>query len=338
MKARPRIVVIGSLVFDFVARAARLPRKGETILGEMFGMFPGGKGANQAVQAGRLGAEVFMVGRVGDDFLADRLLDSLQQNGVDTRFVKRDRSVKTAACCIHVDGQGNNAIVIVPEANQACSPEDVDAAAKVIRSADAVLCQLEIALPTVAYAVNFAAEHGIRVILNPAPAQQVPAGFFSRVSILTPNETEAEALTTVPSPLPLSAEGREVGVRGRATQSWEHEVGQKLLSLGPAMAIITLGERGAFFTDGKQQGLIPSSAVSVVDATAAGDAFNGALAVSLAEGYGIEAAIARANAAGALATTRAGAQPSLASKEEVEALLEHAAKSTSCENEQQLAQ
>jgi ribokinase len=325
MKARPRIVVIGSLVFDFVARAARLPRKGETILGEMFGMFPGGKGANQAVQAGRLGAEVFMVGRVGDDFLADRLLDSLQQNGVDTTFVKRDRSVKTAACCIHVDGQGNNAIVIVPEANQACSPEDVDAAAKVIRSADVVLCQLEIALPTVAYAVNFAAEHGIRVILNPAPAQQVPADFFSRVSILTPNETEAEALTAVPSPLPLSPGGRGVGVR-EGGQSWEQEVGQKLLILGPAMAIITLGERGAFFTDGKHEGLIPSYPVSVVDATAAGDAFNGALAVSVAEGYGIEEAIARANAAGALATTRAGAQPSLASRVEVEALLQHAAK------------
>src|SRR6516165_6004281 len=132
MKKQPRIVVVGSLVFDFVAKADRLPRKGETILGEVFGMFPGGKGANQAVQAGRLGAEVFMVGRVGDDFLAERLLTSLQESGVRTEFVKRDRSVKAAACCIHVDGAGNNAIVIVPEANQACSREDVDAARDVI--------------------------------------------------------------------------------------------------------------------------------------------------------------------------------------------------------------
>src|SRR6516165_11024067 len=128
MKKQPRIVVVGSLVFDFVAKADRLPRKGETILGEVFGMFPGGKGANQAVQAGRLGAEVYMVGRVGDDFLGERLLASLSDSGVSTEFIRRDPAVKTAACCIHVDAQGDNAIVIVPEANLACSREDVDAA------------------------------------------------------------------------------------------------------------------------------------------------------------------------------------------------------------------
>src|SRR5438132_13487863 len=120
MKTKPRIVVVGSLVFDFVAKAPRLPRKGETILGEMFGMFAGGKGANQAVQAGRLGAEVYMVGRVGDDFLADRLLASLAESGVATEFVQRDSSLKTASCCIHVDSQGNNAILLVPQANLAC--------------------------------------------------------------------------------------------------------------------------------------------------------------------------------------------------------------------------
>src|SRR5918912_377841 len=129
MKTAPRIVVVGSLVFDFVARAERLPRKGETVLGDHFGMYPGGKGANQAVQAGRLGAEVFLVGRVGDDFLGERLLASLRDSGVATDFVRRDPAVKTAACCIHVDRQGANSIVIVPEANLACSPEDIDAAA-----------------------------------------------------------------------------------------------------------------------------------------------------------------------------------------------------------------
>jgi len=308
MKRRPRIVVVGSLVFDFVAKADRLPRKGETILGEMFGMFPGGKGANQAVQAGRLGAEVFMVGRVGDDFLAESLLSSLQESGVATEFVKRDRSVKTAACCIHVDGQGNNAIIIVPEANQACSQEDVDAARELIRSADVVLCQLEIALSTVAYTIGLAAEHGVPVSLNPAPAQQVPAGVFSRVTILTPNETEAEALAGVPLSGDLSF--------------WEVEAGQKLLAMGPETVIITLGERGACLLTGEQARRIPTYRVSVVDATAAGDAFNGALAVALAEGRELENAIALANAAGALATTRAGAQPSLPSRDEVEALLQ----------------
>src|SRR5947208_14333235 len=125
MKRKPRIVMVGSLVLDFVAKAPHLPRKGETVLGEMFGMFPGGKGANQAVQAGRLGAEVYMVGRVGDDFLADRLLASLAESGVATEFVQRDPSLKTASCCIHVDNQGDNAIIIVPQANLACSTDDV---------------------------------------------------------------------------------------------------------------------------------------------------------------------------------------------------------------------
>jgi ribokinase len=308
MKKRPRIVVIGSLVFDFVARAQRLPRKGETVLGEAFGMFPGGKGANQAVQAGRLGAEVFMVGRVGEDFLGERLLASLHDNGVATDFVRRDPSVSTAACCIHVDAEGNNTIVIVPEANKACSPADVDAATEVIRSADVVLCQLEIPLPTVAYARDRAAAFGVRFILNPAPAQPVPEGFFARVTILTPNETEAEALTGLA--LSVTASG-----------DWEEQVSKKLLSLGAQTVILTLGERGSYLASKATTRLVPTYPVTVVDATAAGDAFNGALAVALAEGQALEEAMAFGNAAGALATTRAGAQPSLASRDEVEQLV-----------------
>src|SRR5438445_5015195 len=157
MKSCARIVVVGSLVVDFVAKAPRLPAPGETVLGEMFGMFPGGKGANQAVQAGRLGAEVFMVGRIGQDLLGDRLLASLRESEVRTDFVRRDAAVNTAACCIHVDGEGNNTIIIVPEANNACSQEDVDAAAEVIRGADVVLCQLEVPVATVTYAAERAA-------------------------------------------------------------------------------------------------------------------------------------------------------------------------------------
>src|SRR5438105_7677524 len=165
MPRSPRIAVLGSLVFDFVARAPRLPRSGETLLGDLFGMFPGGKGANQAVQAGRLGAEVFMIGRVGQDFLGEQLLTSLHGSGVTTEFVKQDARVKTAACCIHVDAQGYNSIVIVPEANLACGREDVDAAAGVIRSADVLVCQLEIPVPTVAYAVAMAAEQRRTIML-----------------------------------------------------------------------------------------------------------------------------------------------------------------------------
>ena len=171
MRTKPRIVVVGSLVVDFVATAPRLPRKGETILGETFGMFPGGKGANQAVQAGRLGAEVYMVGRVGNDFLAEHLLKSLTESGVATEFVQRDGSLKTASCCIHVDEAGHNAIIIVPQANTACSPDDVDAAAQ-------ILLGRHIVVPTgdpdrdggaACYRVG-GGESGA-VILNPAPAQ-----------------------------------------------------------------------------------------------------------------------------------------------------------------------
>jgi ribokinase len=304
MRSKPRIVVIGSLVFDFVAKAPRLPRTGETVLGERFGMFPGGKGANQAVQAGRLGAEVYLIGRVGDDFLADRLLTSLTESGVATDFIQRDRSVNTAACCIHVDEQGNNAIVIVPEANLACSPDDVDRAAQVLRSADIVLCQLEIPIPTVAYALAVASQSQVPTILNPAPAQQIPASLLSLVNILTPNETEAEFLT---------------GPASRtASDSWAAGAAQKLLAVGPQTVIITLGERGAHLATRSGQRLIPAYPVAVVDTTAAGDAFNGALAVALAEGKEIEEAVAFANAAGALAATRAGAQPSLAWREEID--------------------
>jgi ribokinase len=310
MRSKARIVVIGSLVFDFVAKAPRLPRRGETLLGEMFGMFPGGKGANQAVQAGRLGAEVYMVGRVGDDFLADRLLASLADSGVSTDFVKRDPSVKTASCCIHVDDQGNNAIIIVPQANLACSTDDVDAAAKILRSADILVCQLEIPLPTVAHALGLALESHVPAILNPAPAQQVPASLLSQVTILTPNETEAEILSGIAATTAPGAPG----------DSWAAGVAKKILTFGPRTLIITLGERGAYVADPTVERLIPTYPVAVVDTTAAGDAFNGALAVALAEGSGLEDAVAFANAAGALATTRSGAQPSLAWRKEIDSL------------------
>jgi ribokinase len=304
MKTKPRIVVVGSLVMDFVARGPRLPQKGETILGDLFGMFPGGKGANQAAQAGRLGAEVFMVGCVGDDLFGTSLLSSLKESGADTQFVRREPSLKTAACCIHVDRQGNNAITIVPEANLACCPADIDAASDVIRSADIVACQLEVPLTTVDYALRLAADHQIRTILNPAPAQPLSPSLLATVTILTPNETEAQVLTA--------------GVNGNASES---QIARALLSKGPQSVVITLGERGAYLATRKMERVIPAFEVQVRDATAAGDAFNGALAVALAEGCELEDAIVFANAAGALSTTRAGAQPSLPHRNEVDALL-----------------
>jgi ribokinase len=305
MRQRARIVVIGSLVFDFVARAPRLPRKGETVLGEHFGMYPGGKGANQAVQAGRLGSEVFLVGCIGKDSLGDRLLASLDENKVTTDFVRRDASLHTAACCIHVDSEGQNTIVIVPEANQACSPEDVTAAAEVIRTADVVLCQLEIPLATVSHAADLAARHGVRFLLNPAPAQPLPDALLARVTMVTPNEIEGETLTGLPLSLP----------------AWESRAASELCRRGAGAAIVTLGERGAYVATPGVERLVPGYRVAVVDATAAGDAFSGALAVALAEGKEILEAVAFANAAGALAATRPGAQPSLPARAEVEELV-----------------
>jgi ribokinase len=316
MVNRPRIVVLGSLVFDFVARAPRLPREGETLLGDLFGMFPGGKGANQAVQAARLGAEVFMIGRVGRDLLGERLLASLQESGVDTQCVKQDPAVKTASCCIHVDAQGHNAIIMVPEANLACREEDVKAAAGLIESADLLLAQLEIPLSTVTAAVGLAAQNSVKVILNPAPAQALPKALLAQVTLLTPNESEAETLS-----------GHRIG-RETHPETGYHpsvaEAARKILHDGSQAVIITLAERGAFYATPEKFRLFPAYSVHAVDTTAAGDAFNGAAAVALAEGRSMEDAIRFANAAGAIAATRPGAQPSLPARAEVETFIQQA--------------
>jgi ribokinase len=309
MNRKPRIVVVGSLVFDFVARAERLPRKGETLLGNHFGMYPGGKGANQAVQASRLGAEVHLVGRIGTDFLGDRLLDSLRDNQVRSEYITRDSQVNTAACCIHVDDRGDNAIVIVPQANQACSAADVEAAADVICQADVVLCQLEIALPAVFHAVRLAAGRQVPVILNPAPVQSLPREILSLVTYLTPNEPEAQSLTSIPMP---AEEDR---------LAWASQTASRLLDHGPRHVVLTLADLGCLWATSEREVHVPAFPIKAVDATAAGDAFNGALAVAVAEGREWPDALRWANAAGALAATRAGAQPSLPTRAEVESLL-----------------
>jgi ribokinase len=301
---RPRIVVIGSLVFDFVARADRLPRPGETVLGDLFGMFPGGKGANQAVQASRCGAEVYLIGRVGADSPGDRLLASLQQSNVKIDFVQRDPNASTAACCIHVDQQGRNSIVIVPGANLACGKEDIEHAREIIREADVILTQLEIPITTVEYAAEIAAQWQVPFVLNPAPAQQLPRTLLSRVTILTPNETEAELLTGIP----ISSES-----------NWWEAQAAALLTTGPETIIITLGERGALLATRERSALVPAVRVQPIDTTAAGDAFNGALAVALAEGQAHYGAVSFANIAGAMSTMRIGAQPSMAWRHEIEA-------------------
>jgi ribokinase len=307
-----RIVVVGSLVRDHVAWADRLPIKGETILGTRFGVFSGGKGANQAVQAGRLGASVHMVGRVGDDSLCGPMLESLAESGVNTRFVKKDPTVGTGTCCIFVDERGDNMIVIVPQANMAVTPGDVDEAWEVIEPADVLVCQLEIPPATVSYAMKRAAQRGLTVVLNPAPAptEPLPAEMLAATTILTPNETEAAVLASLPFPAGTPSDAE--------VDAWAREVSTRLLAMGPKTILITLGERGAYLAGNGAGRRIAGFRVSAVDVTAAGDAFNGALAVALAEKKSLDEAVRFANAAGALAATRPGAQPSMPKRSEVE--------------------
>ena len=308
MPKKPRVVVVGSLVMDFVASAAELPKPGETLLGTHFGMYPGGKGANQAVQAARLGAEVYLIGRVGQDALGDQLLASLSHDGVNAEFLTRDPEVGTAACCIHVDRFGRNSIVIVPQANANLTVELVDAAESIITSADIVLAQLEVPLPAVQRAFQLARAANIQTILNPAPAQPLPPGLLRSCSYLTPNEPEIES---------LSGE-----VQPGSAPGWEGRAAQKLLDQGATNVLITLAERGCYSRTRQREHFEPSFAVRTIDTTAAGDAFNGALAVALAEKMELTRACRFANAAGALATTARGAQPSLPLRREVEKLME----------------
>lgn len=307
MHKKPRVVVVGSLVFDFVASAPRLPKPGETLLGTHFGMYPGGKGANQAVQAARLGAEVYLVGRVGADALGDQLVENLRKDLVNIEFITRDAEAGTAACCIHVDQQGRNAIVIVPRANAALEPEQVEAARSVFASADIVLAQLEVPLAAVERAFDLAREYSIPTILNPAPAQPLPARLLDLCTYVTPNEPEAELLSGV--------------VQGGGLGGWESRAAGKLRDQKGFSVIITLAERGCYAQTPELEILVPGFRVATVDTTAAGDAFNGALAVGLAEKMEFAEALRFANAAGALATTARGAQPSLPSRQSAAALL-----------------
>lgn len=299
------ITVVGSLNMDLIVRAPRIPQPGETIIGRGFHVAPGGKGANQAVAAARLGARVSMVGRVGQDSFGTDLLNNLKEAGVDHTYVTQDPDAASGVALIEVDDAGQNSIVVASGANMQLSPADVEAAEAIIAGADILLLQLESPLETVARAAQLARAHQVTVILNPAPAQPLPAGLLSAVNILVPNESETAILTGLP-----------VG-----DQSEIEAAGARLRDLGVETLILTLGERGAMLVTAGGSQLFPTFKVTPVDTTAAGDAFVGGLAVALAEGLSLPEAIRWGNAAGALATTRLGAQPSLPSRQTLEDLL-----------------
>src|ERR1700675_3205979 len=264
-----------------IIRVPRIPRAGETLLGGEFLTAAGGKGANQAVGAARAGGKVAFIARVGSDTFGDQAIAGLRRDGVDVSCVFRDKLAASGVALIFVTKEGENSIAVAGGANAKLSPADVKKASRVIRSAAWLVAQLETPLATVIAAAEMAVKAGVRVILNPAPARHLPNSLLKLISILTPNETEAELLT-----------GIKVTDEAAAAKACA-----KLRSRGVRTVILTLGSRGAFLAEANGQRLVPGFKVKTVDSTAAGDIFNGALGVALAEGKVLRDAVRFANAA-----------------------------------------
>ena len=297
----PDILVVGSLNADLVVRAPRFPQPGETISGEDLQVIPGGKGANQAVAAARLGANVSMLGRVGKDNFGDFLLNNLQSNNVDAKLVQRD-DASTGTATIIVDSNGQNSIVLSAGANGKVSLADVESASFLHHKL--LLLQLEIPTLTVLRAAQRAQENGLRVILNPAPAKEIPNELIALADFIIPNETELSLLTGMDvNDIPSTEKAARV-----------------LLQRGAKHVIVTLGSKGALIVDSHTSKQVDTFKVNVVDTTAAGDAFIGGFA-SVLDSSSLLDAVQYGCACGALATTKFGAQPSLPTKQEVEKII-----------------
>lgn len=297
---KKRILVIGSSNTDMTVVSDRLPERGETVLGGVFHMGPGGKGANQAVCASRLGADVTFVCKVGNDLFGDNALAGYRSEGMDVSHVLRSNK-PTGSALILVNGQGENVISVAPGANADFTVQDMDALSPVIRGADYLLLQLEIPVPSVVRAVEIAREAGVFVILNPAPACALPEEIFRHVSLLIPNRTELSLLS------------------GVATDTEEHirEAVEKLRAAGGGNVIVTLGSVGALVCREGSYTTVPALRVQAVDTTAAGDTFCGAVCVGLSEGLSLEEAAAFATKASALTVQKVGAQNSLPYRHEI---------------------
>lgn len=304
MVTKPKICVVGSSMIDLISKVPRLPKMGETLVGRSFHLGYGGKGANQAVMAAKLGAQVTMVNKVGRDVFGEGTLKNYQEQGIDTSHVMFDERFSGVAP-IFVDDNAQNFIVIVPGANSGLSPADVQSARQVILDSDILICQLEIPMETTLEAFRVAKSGNVRTILNPAPAAPIPDELLQLADIFAPNETETELLTDLPVDTLVEA---EVAAR-------------KLLSRGTKTVILTLGERGALLVDEDTVENIPAVKVDAVDPTGAGDAFVGSLAVYLGEGLPLRDAIRRANAVAALSVTRIGTQVSFPKRAEADDFL-----------------
>lgn len=306
MIQKPKVTVVGSFNTDLLVRTRRMPVKGETILGGPYLTGPGGKGANQAVAAARLGAEVAMVVQLGKDDFGDRAEENLRREGIQADYVLRTERTHTGVAFIIVDDAGDNMIVVASGANEFLSPTDVDAAREAIAKADILLLDLEVPMETVERAATLAHDLGVRVVLNPAPGQPLSAELLRRVDVLTPNETEAHLITGLPM----------------SNLEEAKTAGNHLLTQGVGAVAITLGALGALIITDEGTQHIPGWQVQVVDTTGAGDAFNGALAVALAEAQPLPQAVAFANAAAALQVTRIGTAPAMPLRAEVEAFMQ----------------
>jgi ribokinase len=296
-----KIVVIGSSNTDMVIKSDKFPLPGETILGGKFFMFPGGKGANQAVAAARLNGQVTFIARTGNDIFGKQAIGQFQKEGINTSFISTDSENPSGVALITVDGKGENTIVVAQGANGQLSEQDINKAIDTISEVDVVLVQLEIPIPTVAYAIKKSYDLGKKVILNPAPAQPISEEVLGCLYIITPNETEAEILTGIKVIDAASAARAAVELKRKGVQQ----------------VVITLGSKGAYIHTDSVSKLIAAPLVQAIDTTAAGDVFNGALAVATSEGFSIVSAVAFANAAAAISVTRMGAQASAPFRKEI---------------------
>jgi ribokinase len=300
-----KIAVVGSINVDLVVQVDRFPRQGETVQALEFAIFPGGKGANQAVGASRLEGEVVMFGMVGSDVFGKNLIESLQSNGVKTDNVVVKKGISSGIASIMVDSQGNNVIVITPGANGQIDEHYIDSVLSEIKRSDVLLLQFEIPLKTIDHLLRKLPPSSPQVILDPAPVRDLRGIHTKRIDIITPNETELQNITGIEI-----KDARDI-----------KESANLLNETGVKAVICKYGDKGSYLITPEKFAHFPAHKVKVVDTTAAGDAFNAGLAVALSRGKDLEEAIRYANAAGALATTVIGAQPSMPSVDLVEGLL-----------------
>jgi ribokinase len=294
MAKRPRIAVVGSANIDLTTFTNQFPKPGETIFGQKFDLGFGGKGANQAVAARLCGAEVFMVARVGSDLFGPATIENFRKQGIDPTHVKQVEGLSSGVAPIFVEPNGQNRILVVKGANDALKPADVDAAAEILKSADCIVLQFEIPVATVYYTIEFARKHGIRCILNPAPAQPVDLGALKDLDYFVPNETEAETITG--SPVKNVEDAKKCA--------------ENLVAGGIRRVIITLGANGSLLSSRDGGEHVPPFVVNAIDSTGAGDAFIGSFAVFLGEGVPEKEAVRRANLYAGLSTTGVGTQKS----------------------------